>query len=383
MRRQRRSGRGAVVRDAYQTRERVRRRRPREADCCSSPAIAIAAGGGDVVAGRRDHGPMDPPRARRAARRTGAVQAARIGERAGIGGGRYMDGRGGRVEPTAGTMAPGELVSARSVRGGRRGPMSSPRWIHTARFTGRSRDRPCTTRAGTAQRATAWRICRGTRCAWSPGTEPGITLLAAGVASIAPAWQPGSDYRLAYVTRSGHPGGPWRRQQAGTGPRHCQGRARELAWSSDGRELLAVSASRASLYDAAGHSIATMPASPGAPIRTGSLCPGRQDAGDDPRRRQPGRGGLEDRIRDDDAPAAARAVGSWAAAARVVARQPLAAGELARRRPVGVRPSRRNAADRRRLTHRAPVLCRGAQASAQDGFPSLEGWCCTALGDAG
>ena len=51
------------------------------------------------------------------------------------------------------------------------------------------------------------------------------------------------------------------------------GPARELSWSSDGRELLVVTATRASLYDAGGHTVATIPARRARRSATASLAP--------------------------------------------------------------------------------------------------------------
>src|SRR4029077_19381723 len=90
------------------------------------------------------------------------------------------------------------------------------------------------------------------------GDGTGDHVVATGVASVAPAWQPGSSYRLAYVTRSGMlvVRGADSRRTIWTAP--LSGQPGELAWSSDGRRLLAVTATRASLYDPSGHAVATI-----------------------------------------------------------------------------------------------------------------------------
>ena len=155
------------------------------------------------------------------------------------------------------------------------------------------------------------------------------------------------------------------------------GPARELSWSSDGRELLVVTATRASLYDAGGHTVATIPAAAGRADPHGSLSP-------DGKTLALIRGAADQdavvlNVGSSERPAAPRAVGRRSAPARVVARRPLAARQLARRRSVGVRPGRRHAEDRRGLAHRPPVL----RAPAQDAFPRIEGWCCTTSGNAG
>ena len=239
-----------VVRDAYRLREPVRRRRSRG-------RLLLVAGDrdparrGDVVAGRRNRGAVDPPRARGPARRAGAVPAARTGKRAGLRGRRDLDGRGRRVR--AGGWAPGArragLRTACSWRS--RGATSWRRWTRTARFTGRSRDRPCATPAGISPRAIGWRTCRAIRCGWSPETEPAITcsppasrrLRPRGSRAAATGW-PTSLAPACWLSAAPTASGS-------SGPRRCQARLVSLPGPPTAARVLAVTATRASLYDPA------------------------------------------------------------------------------------------------------------------------------------
>lgn len=215
------------------------------------------------------------------------------------------------------------------------------------------------------------------------GDGTGDHALAAGVASIAPAWQPGSSYRLAYVTRSGTlvVRGADSGRIIWTAP--LSGPARELAWSSDGRELLAVTTTRARLYDAGGHPIATIPASPGAPILTASLAPDGKTLA---------------MIRG----AANQDVVVWNVGSPTTTSQPRRVLSGAGLRQLAWSPDGRwllvswPAADQWVFVRVAGMpriaavsriarqfSARGAQPSAADGFPSLDGWCCTTTGTAG
>jgi hypothetical protein len=105
------------------------------------------------------------------------------------------------------------------------------------------------------------------------GDGTGDHLVAAGVAAVAPSWQPGHAYRLAYITRGGtlvvRDADSRRVAWTAALPAHPL----EVAWSSDGRHLLAVTAARATVYDQRGYPIATVSAPSGAPIRDASLSP--------------------------------------------------------------------------------------------------------------
>jgi hypothetical protein len=203
--------------------------------------------------------------------------------------------------------------------------------------------------------------------------------LATGVASVAPAWQPGSAYRLAYVTRSGMlvVRGADSKRIIWTAP--VSGQARELAWSADGRRLLAVTASHASLYDPTGHMVATVAAPPGTPIRTASLSPDgaalaliRGAADEDvvvlklasaqatpqPRRVLSG-AGLQQLAWSPD--------GRWLLVSWPAADQ-----------WVFVR-----VAGMPRIAAVSRIARQLSARSTQDAFPRIEGWCCTTSGTAG
>ena len=103
------------------------------------------------------------------------------------------------------------------------------------------------------------------------GDGSGDHLLATGVTPVAPAWRPGHEYELAYETRAGR----LVARNATTG--HALWSARpgarpsELAWSADGRYLLAIGSARASLYAADGRMLANI--APRAAILDASMSP--------------------------------------------------------------------------------------------------------------
>lgn len=215
------------------------------------------------------------------------------------------------------------------------------------------------------------------------GDGTGDHVLATGVASVAPSWQPGSPYRLAYVTRAGTlvVRGADSKQVAGTAS--LSGSPRELAWSSDGRRLLAVTTTGATVYGPRGRSIATIAALPGATIRAASMSP---DGG----ALALIRGGAEqDVVVLKLAPATATptrrrvlsGVGlgqlAWSPDGRWLLVSWPAADQWVFVRVAG--PPRIAAVSR--IARQFSVL--DAQASGQAGFPRIEGWCCTARGDAG
>lgn len=105
------------------------------------------------------------------------------------------------------------------------------------------------------------------------GNGTGDHLLAQKVAPVAPAWRPDHLYELAYVT----PGGGVTVRDADTRriswiAAHLP-RAKALAWSSDGRELLVVGASSARVYGARGQLLATVAEPPGITILQAALSP--------------------------------------------------------------------------------------------------------------
>jgi WD40 repeat protein len=155
------------------------------------------------------------------------------------------------------------------------------------------------------------------------------------------------------------------------------GAARELAWSSDGRELLAVTASRASLYDPSGHTIASTAAPPGAPIRTASLAPSGKTLA------------LIRGVTDQDAvvlnlahPTAQPRRVLSGAGLRQLAWSPdgrwLLVSWPAADQWVFVR-----VAGMPRIAAVSRIARQFSARSARDAFPRIEGWCCTTTGTAG
>lgn len=107
------------------------------------------------------------------------------------------------------------------------------------------------------------------------GDGTGDHLVAAGVASVAPAWRPGHAYQLAYVTlrgtlvvRDGDSGALlW------SGP--AEGATR-LQWSADGRFLATISARGARVYGAGGALVSAIPTPAGGFVTDGALSPNGQ-----------------------------------------------------------------------------------------------------------
>jgi hypothetical protein len=105
------------------------------------------------------------------------------------------------------------------------------------------------------------------------GDGSGDHLLAAGVASVAPAWRSGHPYELAYLTRRGRlvardgdTGRVMWSVPAGSG-------IRQLEWSANGQYLLAVSAREARLYRSSGTPVTAVRVPPGADVIDAALSP--------------------------------------------------------------------------------------------------------------
>jgi hypothetical protein len=243
------------------------------------------------------------------------------------------------------------------------------------------------TLARPAVRDPRWYVPTGYRVAYLSGHSlrvvagdgTGDHVLATGVASVAPSWQPGSPYRLAYVTRAGMLVIRGADSTHVTWTTSLSGRPRELAWSSDGHRLLAVTTTRATVYAPGGRSIATIAALAGAPIRTASLSP-------DGRALALIRGGADQDV---------VVVALPSATATPVRRRVLSGAGLGQ---LAWSPDGRwllvswPAADqwvfvRVAGTPRIAAVSRIARQfstrDAQAGFPRIEGWCCTARGDSG
>jgi tricorn protease-like protein len=203
------------------------------------------------------------------------------------------------------------------------------------------------------------------------GDGTGDHLLAARVAGVAPAWRPGHDYQLAYVSRGGllilrgaDSGGRVWARSAGSG-------VRKLQWSGDGHVLLAAARGGVALYGAGGSRVWAAEAPSGAPLLDAAISPdGRNVAlvfgGSRPEvlveatsghrvpRRVLSGVGLRQVLWSPDA---RWLLVSWPAAnqwvfIRVAGRVRIAA-----------------------VSHIAQQFSRGGASRA---FPQLEGWCCTA-----
>jgi hypothetical protein len=105
------------------------------------------------------------------------------------------------------------------------------------------------------------------------GDGSGDHLLAARVAKIAPAWRPAHPYQLAYLT--GH--GRIVVRDADTGQTLWSVRANaaiaQLAWSADGRRLLALSPTEVRVYAASGAVSSSLALTRGAPAIDGAISP--------------------------------------------------------------------------------------------------------------
>jgi hypothetical protein len=203
-------------------------------------------------------------------------------------------------------------------------------------------------------------------------------LVATGVASVAPAWQPGHAYRLAYVTRKGLLVVRDADTRRAIWTARLSSSPTQLAWSSDGNRLLAVTAAQANLYDQQGRSVSTISAPPGAPIRDASLSPN---------------GGAIALIRgaaDQDVIVVTPASGPHqqsrgvlsGAGLRQLAWSPdgrwLLVGWPAADQWVFVR-----VAGMPRIAAVSKIARQFSASSSRVGFPQIEGWCCTTHGTAG
>jgi DNA-binding beta-propeller fold protein YncE len=214
------------------------------------------------------------------------------------------------------------------------------------------------------------------------GDGTGDRLLAQDVAAVAPSWQPGHAYRLAYAA----PNGSVVVRDADTDrviwSVRPEDRPHELAWSSDGTELLVTSASTAQTYDQRGRPLASVSEPSGSPILDAALSPDGREVG-------LVRGGTA-----DDVVIAALAAHPAAKQRRVLSGAGLrqlawspdgrwllvswpAADQLVFVRVAG-RP--RIAAASRIARQFATRASARVEVGA---FPRLEGWCCTATGSAG
>jgi hypothetical protein len=126
-----------------------------------------------------------------------------------------------------------------------------------------------------------WYAPTGYRVAYLSGRElrvvagdgTGDHLLAGPVAHVAPAWRPGHRYQLAYVTAEGalvvrdaDVGADLWSAKPGV-------RIRQLAWSADGRRLLALSTTRVLVYGADGRLLKATAIPRGGDIARGALAP--------------------------------------------------------------------------------------------------------------
>jgi sugar lactone lactonase YvrE len=105
------------------------------------------------------------------------------------------------------------------------------------------------------------------------GDSTADALLAGEVARVTPAWRPGASHVLAYADRAG------RVVVAQTDTRATLWRARtaeaphQLLWSSDGRQLIAVSGGAVEVFDAQGVRTTTIAMPPGARAQRAAVDP--------------------------------------------------------------------------------------------------------------
>jgi hypothetical protein len=109
------------------------------------------------------------------------------------------------------------------------------------------------------------------------GDGTGDHLLAARVAHVAPAWRPGHPYQLAYAGAGAGIGGRITVRDGDTGQVLWSARPGatldQLAWSTDGQRLLAVSRSAVFVYSANGASGRSIALPPGAVALNAALSP--------------------------------------------------------------------------------------------------------------
>jgi hypothetical protein len=205
------------------------------------------------------------------------------------------------------------------------------------------------------------------------GDGTGDRLVATNLAPVAPAWRPNHPYQLAYLDRAGALVVRDAATQRLIWTDHVGG-ARALDWSANGDRLLLVTGTRALVYDGTGRPLARFAAARGALLLDGALSPdGRTLA----------------LVRSGSTPDVALAALDQPRPAL----RPVLSGEGLRqvvwapdgRWLLGTWPS----ADQWVFIHiagtpRIAAVSRIAQQFASSpagrGFPTLEGWCCTAPG---
>jgi hypothetical protein len=209
------------------------------------------------------------------------------------------------------------------------------------------------------------------------GDGTGDRLLATGVAHVAPAWRPGAalgPFELAYVTARG----PVVVRDGDTGrivwSRPAPFRPSELMWSADGQRLLALSARTVSIYAASGRLISRLALPAGVDVSDGALSP-------DGRTLALVLGGREVVVASAGSahPSLRQVLGgtgvrqlSWSPDSRWLLVSWPAANQWVFVRVAGMP----------RLAAVSRIAQQFSSGHAQ-GFPQLEGWCCTAQGQAG